>query len=493
MVIKLVKIDQLKPGLEIAKPVLKDGKILVEKGTILTKGLITKLQAFKVPYVLVDEKAKIAAQTDNSQVEWDLPFEGPEAPKPLVTSEEEFSNWTPPLDEPNIERQPIAGLYQKTQRKTGPAQIVFKESYKEGLNLIKDELLNMRTGKSPEFEKLRQWVCMKFDEFLENPLEFFNSLGQTPENYILSHSLNVCLLSIMTAYHLNWNLDKIIEVGIAAVLHDVGMVKVENLVWNKNSKLSKMDLFNIQKHVIYGMDILVESDLDDIFAWVAYQHHERLDGSGYPKGKSGVFSITEYSRLVSVIDVLEGLTSPRIWRPNPLEFEKALVYLKLNAGLLFDKKVVEGLEKALIDLNILNTETLASYLEKPTVALLSHDASLKKSLSFILAKYLLPIQEFSNDETFLENLSQSKPKMLLIEDMNFSSHHSYIDFVAMLRSTGKYPASFPVVLITNKKPDRTEVEKAVKAGISYIILWPQPVKEFLQRLTMVMNKFWGQI
>ena len=98
----------------------------------------------------------------------------------------------------------------------------------------------------------------------------------------------------------------------------------------------------MQAHTQYGAELLRKSKLQilDVAAVIAEQHHERYDGSGYPRGLSGE-AIAEEARIVSVCDAFDAMTHRRPWRPTPLSIQAALNELKHGAGSQFDPQLVQ--------------------------------------------------------------------------------------------------------------------------------------------------------
>lgn len=131
------------------------------------------------------------------------------------------------------------------------------------------------------------------------------------EDYIYHHSLNVCLLSINIAASYGYNERQVEEIGIAALLHDVGMLAVPARIRLHTGRFSREDWYEVQKHPILGLHLLEEiTGLPDSAGLVAYQTHERENGKGYPKQRVGRL-IHRFAKLVQLADVYEAMSSPR--------------------------------------------------------------------------------------------------------------------------------------------------------------------------------------
>lgn len=132
--------------------------------------------------------------------------------------------------------------------------------------------------------------------------------------YIFSHSVNVCLLSLITGLFLKLKKSQLIELGIAALLHDIGQSGVPKEILYKTSSLSAEEFAEVKKHSTYGYEMLrVYEQLPEAVAITALQHHERLDGSGYPGGLHGD-SIGLFARIVGIADVFDALLADRPFR-----------------------------------------------------------------------------------------------------------------------------------------------------------------------------------
>lgn len=134
------------------------------------------------------------------------------------------------------------------------------------------------------------------------------------DSYIFSHSVNVCMLSLIIGLFLKIKGDQLRNLGLAALLHDVGRSKVPKTILYKPARLSVEEFKKVKKHPISGCQLLRSSQqFDESIALTALQHHERLDGSGYPYGLSGD-QIGLFPRIVAVADVFDALLSDRPFR-----------------------------------------------------------------------------------------------------------------------------------------------------------------------------------
>ncbi len=142
------------------------------------------------------------------------------------------------------------------------------------------------------------------------------------------HSYNVANIAVRFARSLNLSSQMIKDISVAALLHDIGKIKIPRQILNKPEKLSKSEFKIMQKHSRYGFIILNQIDpLQDIAEAVCC-HHEKFDGNGYPSGKSGD-EIPLIAQILSITDVYEALTSDRTYRKAMTQEEAFQV---INSG-----------------------------------------------------------------------------------------------------------------------------------------------------------------
>ncbi len=137
---------------------------------------------------------------------------------------------------------------------------------------------------------------------------------RTQDDYTFVHSVNVCVLSLMTGITLGYPREYLQLLGVGALLHDLGKVKIPEPILNKPARLTPDEYTIMQKHTIYGFELIIQSkDLGEEHALIALQHHESYDGTGYPLGISGK-NFHELAQIVAIADKFDALTANRIYR-----------------------------------------------------------------------------------------------------------------------------------------------------------------------------------
>lgn len=160
------------------------------------------------------------------------------------------------------------------------------------------------------------------------------------DDYTAEHSINVSLLAIALGRYLGLEKKALENLGISALLHDIGKMNIPPEILNKPSRLDDDEFCEMAKHTDYARKLLLERD--DVYLGavdVAYSHHERLDGSGYPRGISGN-QISTFTRIVSIVDAYDAMTSERCYKKGVSSLE-ALRILHKNSGSQFDEEIVQ--------------------------------------------------------------------------------------------------------------------------------------------------------
>jgi HD-GYP domain-containing protein (c-di-GMP phosphodiesterase class II) len=149
------------------------------------------------------------------------------------------------------------------------------------------------------------------------------------DDYLSHHALNVCLVSLAIAASYGYNEKQVIEIGMAGLLHDVGMMLVPEAIRSKGERLSSDEWFEVQKHPIIGLHLLEKVNrLPESVMIVAYQSHERENGSGYPRQRAGRL-IHSYAKIVSLSDIYEAVSSPRTYREANAPYKGMEMLIKM--------------------------------------------------------------------------------------------------------------------------------------------------------------------
>jgi putative two-component system response regulator len=180
----------------------------------------------------------------------------------------------------------------------------------------------------------------RFQKALEGFVEAIALAVEMRDPYTAGHQIRVADLACAIAREMELPEDQVYGLRMAAVIHDLGKITIPGEILCKPGVLSEPEYQMIKTHVQSGYDILKKIDFPWPVAEIVMQHHERMDGSGYPSGLSGD-SIMLEARILSVADVFETIGSHRPYRPS-LGFKKAIDELRNNRGSLYDDKVASA-------------------------------------------------------------------------------------------------------------------------------------------------------
>ncbi len=220
--------------------------------------------------------------------------------------------------------------------------VISEETRFEARINIKNAMDSLRYGYSLEVKPIRNSVCKMIDELMDEKDAMVNMQDlKSNDMYTFSHSVNVCVLSLITGISMKYDEEKLRELGMGAMLHDIGKTRIPHEILNKPESLTKEEFELVKKHTSYGYELLKRSDVLSTYAsYIALTHHERYDGEGYPLGLRGE-EIHEFARIVSVADVFDAITSDRVYKKR-INVNEAVEYLIGMGDHQFDYNIVRS-------------------------------------------------------------------------------------------------------------------------------------------------------
>lgn len=203
------------------------------------------------------------------------------------------------------------------------------------------------TSVSKDSDKIKQLINSVMDYVLEdvNVLKGLHYL-KLLDDYTFGHSLNVAIYSIATANELAYAQEDLRELGIGAVLHDIGKLKIPETILKKPAQLTVDEFNKVKKHTVFGCEFLKGLAYRNISpAYIAMTHHERCDGTGYPR-RLKADDIEECVRIVMIADVYDALTSDRVYRSRQSP-DAVMGYINDLGMHQFDKNMVNCFKKSI--------------------------------------------------------------------------------------------------------------------------------------------------
>lgn len=162
---------------------------------------------------------------------------------------------------------------------------------------------------------------------------------QTYDNYTYVHSLDTCIMAAFLGMSTGLKEWELKELGIGAILHDVGKTRVSNKIVNKQGRLTEEEFNEIKKHTIYGGEILRKNiTIPDSVISIVEQHHERIDGKGYPYGLENG-QISKFAKVVCICDVYDAVSNDRCYRKK-FSPNDAYELILAGTGTSFDPNMI---------------------------------------------------------------------------------------------------------------------------------------------------------
>ncbi|NJJ40185.1 HD-GYP domain-containing protein [Paenibacillus sp. 7028] len=173
----------------------------------------------------------------------------------------------------------------------------------------------------------------------EDPMIMLHDM-HTTDNYLYVHSLNVCLYTLVLGIAHGYSSSDLKVLGLGSLLHDIGKTQIPIKIVQKPGMLSDEEFRHMQAHTDIGFKILKEEpNIPLLAAHCAYQHHERINGSGYPRGIRGP-EIHEYAKWIGVADSYDAMTSNRVYKKALLPHQ-AVEALYVGSGTLYEQNQLE--------------------------------------------------------------------------------------------------------------------------------------------------------
>jgi PAS domain S-box-containing protein/putative nucleotidyltransferase with HDIG domain len=180
----------------------------------------------------------------------------------------------------------------------------------------------------------------KLEKSIDGTIQAITRIVEGRDVHTANHQRRVAQLACAIAGEMGFTLEQIHVVRIAGLLHDIGMLSLPQDILNKPGKVTDVEFELIRTHCRTGHDILKPIEFPWPIADIVIQHHERMNGSGYPSGIRENALLNE-ARILGVADVVEAMSSYRPYRP-PLGMDKALGQISRDSGVLYDPIVADA-------------------------------------------------------------------------------------------------------------------------------------------------------
>lgn len=286
---RYVRTRQLQEGMKIDQAI-KDrlDRTLIARGTLLDSYMIDYLMKLGVSAVYIQE--------------------GEEEPEP---------------EKPKVNLKPEIAYTVEKMRQEDPVKVSLKESVKKRVSEGIQYLYN--NTESGNFSDMTTHIT---DELMRaindnNAIAVDINVLKTSDEYTFKHSVDVATLGMVVAKKQGMSREDIYNIGIAGLLHDMGKSKIPNEILNKPAKLDDAEFAIMKQHPLLGYAILKDKkEFHPSVPLAVLQHHEKMNGKGYPMGVTGD-KITPYAKILSVVDVYDALVTERPYK-KPLSQRTAV-------------------------------------------------------------------------------------------------------------------------------------------------------------------------
>jgi len=358
-----LKLSELVVGDSTIDPVYDvDSRLLLQANSEITQGIKDSLarRGFTSVYVKRNAEDRNVQQARNFSF-YLTELLNPVAldPTELKISEARFINpetelSIEKLDRTNralLEEQPAgAGLdailknHGSTYMRDDKVKKLFISVYKEAVRNTEKLFNLLKADEKVDADEVGH-ITRKVIQALISDRDLLNNFinSSSSADYLVQHTLHVTLISINIATALKFNKEQVFEVAYGAFLADIGMLKIPKELLEKTTELNVQEKLIIQQHPTFALEFLQKfNGIPLTVPYVAYQSHERMDGSGYPMQRPGEQTHT-YARIVAVADTYDALIKKRAFRPALHPYHAMEQIVRLGAANKLDVNIVRGL------------------------------------------------------------------------------------------------------------------------------------------------------
>jgi HD-GYP domain-containing protein (c-di-GMP phosphodiesterase class II) len=220
-------------------------------------------------------------------------------------------------------------------------ELVYEHTKRDALKITKEIMTKIHQDQVFSTEKISQTINTIIDELVRSRKVVHSLVDiRSMNDYTFGHCVLVSVLSLKTGIDLGYDYRKLKALGEGAILHDAGKARISDEILNKPGPVTPEEYQEIQKHPQIGYEILKKCEgVSAVSAHIAWQHHEKYDGTGYPMGLKGN-AIHEMARIVTIADIYDALSTDRIYRKRTLTHQ-VIEFLRDNGGKIFDPEIVK--------------------------------------------------------------------------------------------------------------------------------------------------------
>ena len=324
-------IDNLKPDFSFTADLLLDDKyILLPANAPISEGMIKILKEWQFKKFVSDGQMTLTGAN--------LIEEAPKA-EPVAVKK------APEKKLGESVQQVLASGDARLLENSDDARLTFAQNvYDEYMNYINSVYTHYATHKKIDINDLSDTVKM-LCAFIKDHKRFILRAAAFPDtknwNYLIVHSMRSTVLAITLGLELHLALSKQIELGMTCILHEIGMLRLPPQLYLTDRLLSTSERAKVAGHTLFGYNIIKELNFPLSVQLGVLEHHERHNGSGYPRKLVGA-KISTYAKIIAVACSFESISSPRGYKTDRTVFDSMMELLKNQSG-QYDETVIKAL------------------------------------------------------------------------------------------------------------------------------------------------------
>jgi HD-GYP domain-containing protein (c-di-GMP phosphodiesterase class II) len=246
----------------------------------------------------------------------------------------------------HVSVEPRRGVEEEEPEQDDQAKEVAKRTYFQSVHVAKEVLTDVRMGRAVNLRRVKRAVQSIVDQVLNNETSM---LGMTAlrdyDEYTFTHSVNVCIFSVVLGQKLGLSKTELYELGLGALFHDIGKQRIDAAIVNKTAGLDDYEWAQMQRHPVEGLLMLFSmrglTEIPYRAMLLAYEHHMKVDLTGYPKNIRPR-TPTLFSRIVATADGFDAATSKRSYQQQPWPPDEVLREMRENPRRGYDQLLVKA-------------------------------------------------------------------------------------------------------------------------------------------------------
>lgn len=303
--LKTINIEELKPGMYVQRIVEQRGNMKIKsQGKVTSKAIIERLKQQGIVQVAIDPSKEF------------IPLDDLEAePDDIVTAPADFVAFDSEV-------------------------VKAKKIHDKGKGIQKRLLDSIARGLPIDISIPQEFTEQLVGSIDRNPnaLMCLTKIREK-DTYLLEHSLNVAVILANFAKYIELDEEDVQELALSGFLHDIGKIKIPDEILHKPGRLTDQEMVIMRDHVYHGIQTLEQMEIPERIIRTISEHHERLDGYGYPEGSRGD-EISFFGRMISIADTYDAITADRCYKAG-MPSQNALKILLQDSPEKYDRELVQ--------------------------------------------------------------------------------------------------------------------------------------------------------